>query len=304
MVSSTHSGSDDMASMLQAEAQRLTGLSDVGGSDHLEGLRRIVEGVAAIPGLGAEAQQTLAAGIVLAPLMGRLRTEAGWRDHPEVLGTELGVPVFIVGIPRTGTTALHQLLSVDPQFQVAAKWLHLHPQPRPPRDTWPRNLGYQEVAAASDAMPEALKRTHYVAPDDADECLIPMAQTFVSNLFGSQAAIPAYDEWFLAQDMTPSLTRYADFLRLLGATSPERTWLLKNPSHVLCLDELFAVFPTARVIQTHRDPHAALGSVVSMLAAIGPMMSHERAPVAIARREIPLWAEGMRRARKARQGRE
>src|SRR5207244_1987556 len=82
--------------------------------------------------------------------------------------------------------------------------------------------------------------------------------------FGSNMLVPSYDEWFLAQDMTSSFRRYADNLRLLGADEPEKTWLLKNPSHVLAMDELLAVFPGAVVIQTHRRPIEALTSLVSL----------------------------------------
>jgi hypothetical protein len=108
----------------------------------------------------------------------------------------------------------------------------------------------------------------------------------------------------LAQDATPSLLRYANLLRLIGSTSPEQTWLLKNPSHVLCVDELFVVFPRARVIQTHRDPQVALGSVVSVLSMLSKVIGVERSPREVARREVAVWAEGVRRIEQARRGRE
>ncbi|MGV0793280.1 sulfotransferase family protein [Mycolicibacterium sp. XJ1819] len=294
----------DLIDKLHHEASAATGLDDFGDTSYLEGLNRLIEAFVAIPGLDDQQLETLTGGLVTGTLMSRLRTEEAWKKHAHWDQIGLSAPVFIVGIPRTGTTALHQLLSVDPRFQVGEKWLHSYPKPRPPRRQWSDDPDYQRAVAEAEAMPEGLQTTHFVGPGDADECLVPMAQSFVSNYFGSQASIPAYDEWMLTQDATPSLARYADFLRLLGSTSPEKTWLLKNPSHLLCIDELFAVFPGARVIQTHRDPQAALGSVVSVLSMLSKLIGVERDPREIARREISLWAEGIRRTDQARRGRE
>jgi hypothetical protein len=295
---------ETLITKLHDDATAATGLSDFGDSDYLDGLRRLVEAFDAIPGISDDGLAGLTGFLATSVLAVRLRTEEGWKRNPDCLAGDLGAPVFIVGVPRTGTTALHQLLSVDPRFQVSEKWLHTYPKPRPARETWAADADYQREVAAAELMPEWLSRTHFVGPDEADECLAPMAQSFVSNYFGSMASIPAYDEWMLAQDMTPSLVRYANFLRLIGSTTPNKTWLLKNPSHVLFIDELLTVFPGARVIQTHRDPQAALGSVVSVLSMISKTVGVERAPQDIARREIAVWSEGVRRIAAARQGRE
>lgn len=294
----------DLIRKLHDDATAATGLSDFGDPGYLDGLGRLVEAFAEIRGISDDGVAALAGGLAGGVLAARLRTEAAWKDNPQCLNSALEAPVFIVGIPRTGTTALHQLLSVDSRFQVGEKWLHTYPKPRPPQTDWVDDPDYRRAVAEAQAMPEVLRTTHFVGPDDADECLVPMAQSFVSNFFGSQASVPGYDEWMLAQDATPSLRRYADFLRLIGSTSPEKTWLLKNPSHVLCIDELFSVFPGARVIQTHRDPQVALGSVVSVLSMLSKVVGVERSPHEIARREISVWAEGMRRITKARIGRE
>ena len=289
---------------LHDQAAAATGLKDFGDAEYLDGLGRLVESFVAVPDTSDEQFSALAGALIAGVLAARLRTEDAWKRNPQCLDGDLGAPVFIVGIPRTGTTALHQLLSVDPRFQVGEKWLHSYHKPRPPRRTWADDPDYRQAVTEAEAMPEGLRTTHFVGPDDPDECLVPMAQSFVSNYFGSQASIPGYDEWMLAQDATPSLVRYADFLRLVGSTSPEKTWLLKNPSHVLCIDELFAVFPRARVIQTHRDPRAALGSVVSVLAMLSGIIGVERSPQEIARREVAVWAEGMHRIERARRNHE
>lgn len=295
---------DELIAWAHAEASAATGLSNFGSNDYQTGLRRLVQGfVDASRGVEGGAAD-LTGQLVVSLLIARLRTEEGWRLHPEVLQNDIVDPVFIIGIPRTGTTALFGLLSADTRFQVPERWLHQYPQPRPPRSSWPQRADYQEVVAQVESAPDIIKRGHMVLADEGDECLQPMAQTFVSNMFGSQAAIPDYDQWMLRQDMTPSFRRYADFLRLLGGSSPDQPWLLKNPSHTFSLPELFAVFPNACIIHTHRRLQEALGSLVSLLNGISAAMGHEKPPLEIARREIPLYAEAMRRTMKDRQGHE
>ena len=119
-------------------------------------------------------------------------------------GLSLGVavgPVVITGIPRTGTTALHKLLSTDPRFQVLESWLIPAPRVRPARDTWDTDPQFQMAQAQAAQIPPEFKAAHFTAPDEADECLVVLAQSFVSNLFGSTLPIPSYDEWMLDQDM-------------------------------------------------------------------------------------------------------
>jgi hypothetical protein len=294
---------DRLVASLHANATTATGLSDFGPDDYHEGLRRLVAAVVDLDPPVAGGAGGLLQMLALGQLVTRLRTEEAWRQYPGVGSLEVGSPLVITGIPRTGTTALHGLLAVDPRFQVIEHWLQQYPQPRPPRSTWADRADYRQVVAMSAMLPDILRMAHLVLPEEGDECLFPMAQSFVSNMFGSQASIPDYDSWMLAQDMTPSFVRYADYLRLIGSTSPGTPWLLKNPSHVFCLDELFAVFPGARIIQTHRHPQEALGSVVSLLTGIGAGFGYERSSKDIAAREVPLWAEGVRRASAARQGR-
>lgn len=294
---------DEVIESLHDQAVTATGLTDFGDGHYLEGIRMFVEDLLTTPGLDDGRLNGVARALAGGILADRLRTQEAWRAHPDALAMPLERPIVITGIPRSGTTALHQLLAMDPRFQVVEKWLINDPRPRPPRERWTEFPRYEQAIAALELVPESLRRSHFVHPDDADECLLPMAQSFVSNWFGSMATLPSYDKWLLAQDMGPSLRRYADFLRLVGSTSPERAWLLKNPSHVLCLDELFAVYPEACVIQTHRDPQAAIASVVSTIGAGGELIGYQRPPAEIARREIALWSEGMRRSTAARNGR-
>ena len=103
--------------------------------------------------------------------------------------------------------------------------------------------------------------------DDVDECLALMMQSFVTNQIPSLLDLPSYDEWYLAQDERASYRRLAANLRLIGHADRDKTWLLKNPTHLLRMETLLAVFPDARIIHTHRDPVPTLESMCRMLAA-------------------------------------
>jgi hypothetical protein len=124
---------------------------------------------------------------------------------------------------------------------------------------------------------------------------LPMAQSFVSNMYPSMLDIPVYDDWFRQQDETDSYRRYARLLQLIGA-GDERRWLLKNPSHLFGIDALLEVFPDALVVQTHRDPATCIASVTSVISGMRAMLAPR--PVdrdAVQQREIEFWAEAARR---------
>src|SRR4051812_32813250 len=198
---------------LHEAAAGAAGLTDFGDDAYRDGLSRLVDDLAAQHPDDGEllAAATFAA---LTPLTERLWSEEAWRQRPEVLGAPVPAPVVIAGVPRTGTTALHKLLSMDERFQVLEAWILHRPMVRPPRESWADEPGYQAGLARFAAAPEVIRKFHLVEPHDADECLAIMAQSFVSNMFGSRQLLPSYDDWVLASDMTPSFTRYADQLRL------------------------------------------------------------------------------------------
>ena len=190
---------------------------------------------------------------------------------------------------------IHKFLSMNDEFQVLQNWLISYPMVRPPRESWVDYPEYKATVAAVDAQPEQRHATHFVAADEADECLMLVNQTFVSVMFGAAIMLPAYDKWMLAEDKAPSLRRHADNLRLIGADEPQRRWLIKNPSYVLAMREFFSVYPDARIVWTHRHPQEAMGSLVEMLSSFGGNDPKERAE-----RELSLWAEGVRLTEEAR----
>jgi hypothetical protein len=286
---------------LHAAAVDLTGLSDFGDGAYREGLSMLLQSLDERPRPDERVREAAMRQVGL-PLKGRLFAQKGWKDHPEALLRPTPAPLVIVGAPRSGTTALHQLLAADPLFQGLECWLCRQPMVRPPREAWATNPVFQREAQAFDAMLAAnpqLRAMHAVGPEEVDECIVPMAQSFVSNLFGSTLDVPAYDAWFIQQDIRPSYRRYADILKLVGLDS-EKPWLLKNPSHILYLNELLEVFPDAKVVQIHRDPLKTIPSTASLLYNLQRRVATDTVdPKRVGRREFTLWQTGLSRSLEA-----
>jgi len=259
----------DFEPALHEAARAETGLADFGDTNYLMGLRRLIEAYAA--DLPDEIETRRACfELTLPGLVGRLHSQRGWTEHPDCLDVPIRRPLIITGIPRTGTTALHMLLALDPQFQGLPHWILVNPIVRPPRSRWDAHPLYRAAVRRVEALAQSSPRAvaaHAISAHDVDECLALMMQSFVTNQIPSLLDLPTYDEWFLAQDEAASYRRLADNLRLIGCAQPDTTWLLKNPTHLLRMETLLAEFPDARIVHTHRDPVPTLASMCSMLSA-------------------------------------
>ena len=288
---------------LHAAATAATGLADFGRDDYAEGLAQVLAAFEAdLP--DDEATRATAYSFCLPALIGRLHSEAGWKRHPACLGDRIVRPLVIAGIPRTGTTALHQILALDPQFQGLESWILPNPIVRPPRSEWAEHPLYRAATERARALEVAAPRAialHRIEPGDVDECLALMMQTFVTNQLPSLLDLPTYDAWYLAQDERASYRRLADNLRLIGHREREKTWLLKNPTHFLRIGSLLDVFPDACVILTRRDPVRTLVSLCSLLAAYrGDPAPGSPEAKRIGPRQLRVYAQATRHARAVR----
>ena len=280
---------------LHASASRRAGLTEFGADDYTDGLAVLLDSCAAEAGftpLGAKAQRALLRGALTA----RLFSESAWRAHPRYAQVPLERPVFITGLPRTGTTALQRLLAADPASQGLEMWLAQVPQPRPPRRTWPDNLVFQYIQAGfsrhHEAHPEFMG-LHYMAADQVEECWQLLQQSMRSVSFETLAHVPAYSAWLREQDWTGAYQRHRRNLQVIGLHDAGRRWVLKNPSHLFALDALLAVYPDALVIQTHRAPRTAIASACSLAAHASAGWSPVFAGAVIGRTQLDLWARGL-----------
>jgi len=283
------------AADLHASATRITGLEDFGADDYSDGLAVLLESYAADAGLtplGAKVARAFLRGALVA----RLLSEAAWRSCPEHAAVSIERPIFVTGLPRTGTTALHRLLTADPAHQGLEMWLTQAPGPRPPRETWASNPVFRRIQAAYERHhiehPEFMG-VHYMAADQVEECWQLLRQSMRSVSYECLAHLPAYSGWLRGQDWTGAYRRHRRNLQLIGLPDAGRRWVLKNPSHLFALEALLTVYPDALVIQTHRAARTAIASVCSLAAQATAGWSATFTGAVIGRDQLQLWARGL-----------
>jgi hypothetical protein len=280
---------------LHAAATALTGLADFGGDDYSDGLAVLLESYARDAGLTPKGIR-VARALVRGALTARLSSEAAWARHPRHASVAIERPVFVIGLPRTGTTALHRLLTADPAHQGLEAWLAEVPQPRPPREAWADDPAYRAIQAGFErhhvAHPEFMA-VHYMAAGQVEECWQLLRQSMRSVSFECLAHLPGYASWLRGQDWTAAYRRHRRNLQLIGLNDTGRRWVLKNPSHLFALDALLEVYPDALVIQTHRDPRTAIASVCSLAAQATDGWSATFRGAVIGRDQLETWASGL-----------
>ncbi|GAB2973342.1 sulfotransferase family protein [Nocardioides montaniterrae] len=254
---------------IQAAAIRTTGLTDFGDAAYEEGFRVLVEDLsspeAGLTGIGNYFQRSQ----VKSALVGRLMTQARFAEFPAHADVRIERPIFVIGLPRTGTTALSRLLCADPGHQGLEMWLTEFPQPRPPRETWEQDPIFNAMQAAFQqhhiTNPEFMG-IHYSDATEPEECWRVLRQTGKSIGFESLAHVPRYSAWLAEQDWTDAYQRHRENLQLIGLNDQDKRWVLKNPSHLIALDALMSVYPDALVVMTQRDPVTSVASACSLSA--------------------------------------
>ncbi|MGM7645489.1 sulfotransferase family protein [Nocardia sp. JW2] len=286
---------------LHASATKLTGLTDFGSDDYTEALGVLLDSYrdeAGLTELGSKMSRFFLRGTLVA----RALSEAAWAANPGFAETPVTRPIFVTGLPRTGTTALHRLLAADPANQGLEMWLTDFPQPRPPRESWADNPAYQQIDAGlrqHQVQNPEFMGLHYMSAADVEECWQLLRQSVMSHSYECLAYLPSYSQWLTTQDWTPAYARHRRNLQLIGMNDARR-WVLKNPSHLLCLDALLAVYPDAVVIQTHRDPATVIPSVCSLNEHATRGWSTVFTPEVIGRTQLDLWSRGLREFTAAR----
>jgi len=291
----------DEASIL-AEARAKAALDDFGDEDFRAPLRVLLDALDREAGLlefGRAAQRAR----IVDLLVNRLRAEDAFRRHPEILAEELGPPIVIVGLPRTGPTLLHRTLAQDPRL-YSARWFECrYPAPFPGGALGagdPRIAAAKaEVRAMLEGSP-ALAAIHPLDAMAADEEILLLEHSFLSTVPESGANVPSYGRWLDAHDQTPGYRYLRKLLQLLqwqkkqcGETA-ER-WVLKTPHHLGHADVLLEVFPGALIVQTHRDPLESIPSLASMITALWVLVAEHVDPREVARQWSAKMAAALRR---------
>jgi hypothetical protein len=270
------------AEELISTASKTMGLSNFGTDEWREPLSRFVEA------LNDEAELNLMGRLmcrsdILRWLEARLGIEEAYSCHPEIENEVIDRPVIVVGLPRTGTSILYEILARNPDFGSPRFWELVFPYPPPEAAT----LRTDERIGRSHQLTTQWARVapswasiHEQGAEIPGECIYAIAMSFMAGaLFGSMANIPSYMEWLAHQDLRPAYVHYKRTLKMLQWHNPRKHWLLKCPSHMDNLPVLFDVFPDAEVILTQRDPIASHGSLTNAVATHRYMRSDRPFPL-------------------------
>ncbi|HXW35368.1 MAG TPA: sulfotransferase, partial [Acidimicrobiales bacterium] len=263
-----------------------------------EGLERLVSSLeeeASLTELGEQILDHRLKGL----LANRLRIQAEFASHPEIARESIEGPLVIIGLPRTGTTALSQVLAADPAIRSLRLWESNDPVPPPDKATEKDDPRIAQCKVGLDAMYTTFPkmRSLYVQePDGPTECQDLLGMAFRTAHFDGMAHVPSYTEWVLQCDMGSAYAMHRGTLQLLQWKCPPRLWHLKTPVHALSLQSLLSAYPDARFLWTHRDPAAVLGSVCSLIQYTRSWVSDRDDSLELGKQQVALWNEAMRRA--------
>jgi hypothetical protein len=253
-------------------ASTQTGLSDFGAEGWREGLERLVAAMAEQPLAPAAVARVETQ--ILNTLTARLRIEDWIARHPEAAQGVIEGPVVIIGLPRTATTAMHAMLSNDPQWRFLRGWEATEPVPPPQSATEaddPRVIKECDRLAASNP----LLAKHIAEPGGPVDDLALLRLDFHNQELGWPAR--AYTRWWRDCDMSTAYAYHARVLKLLQSRRPPNRWLVKAPWHNFNLDPLVGVYPDARFIMCHRDPAKLIASAASLIrSSYGSMLADEQ----------------------------
>jgi hypothetical protein len=292
----------DERSLLEA-ACRQTGLDDFGGDEFREPLRLVLHG------LETEARLTLLGRLVarrdlIGLLTNRLRLTEDRKRHPGIADQRIAQPLFIIGLPRTGTTLLHHLISQDPASRAPQAWEVMAPSPPPEQRSYETDRRIDEAERKLgwlDWLAPDFKAIHPLGARLAIECIAILSHSFLSSRFHTTYRVPAYQAWLKTQDMRPAYAYHRRFLQHLQWRTRADRWVLKAPAHFYALDSLFAIYPDALVVQTHREPRMVLGSVASLTLTLQSAFAERLDLAEIGREVVQSWTEGLARAMRVRQ---
>jgi hypothetical protein len=261
-----------------------------------EGLRQL------IAALDADSELTLFGRLSIRWDMLRLLRNAGLVDaahagDPSLAAAGVEKPIFILGLPRSGTTFLHTLLAADPDNQVPRNWQTIYPAPRPPDFCAAASRQVRRVDAQLklfDGLAPGFARLHPVTADSPQECSEITAHAFRSYRFDTTFRVPKYLAWLEAAGDEPAFRFHKRYLQFLQAGTPAR-WVLKCPDHTFSLTTILRVYPDARFVIVHRDPVEVLASNAHLTEILRkPFLRHVDA-AEIGRLDSARWIEGANR---------
>jgi hypothetical protein len=287
---------------LERAAIRQAGFDDFGGTGYRRGLLRLVDSLekeAELTTLGRIGLHASIAGY----LLNRLNIERHRQQHPELAQGAIERPLFVVGLPRTGTTILFNLLAQDPRNRAPLSWEVHWPQPPPTEASFrsdPRIRAAEKLFGNYERLVPWLPAIHEFGARLPQECVPIFAHEFLSIQWHSTTNVPSYQAWFESQDVTPAYDFHKRFLQHLQSRYMKERWVLKSPAHLPAIDALLQTYPDACIIHTHRDPAAVMPSLASLYHATRSANSDALDPRRIGAQVLDVWSLAVQRAVDAR----
>jgi hypothetical protein len=248
-------------------AREKTQLADPDSRSWREGLEILIRDHENTGALSERGQMMIKARYAEA-LAARMRADDYIRRNPGVTQVPVKRPVFILGLPRTGTTLVSYMMDADPANRSLLKWEAYNGIPPAAAGALRTDTRCLAEKAKDEMIIEANPTgvaAHFEAGDGPTECVHLLAQDFKSLMWAVLSSTPTYHDWILFCDMTSAFAHRKRVLQILQSTNPGR-WVLKLPSDSLFIRTLVATFPDAKIIWTHRDPYVSLASSFSMRA--------------------------------------
>ncbi|MBW2419995.1 MAG: sulfotransferase, partial [Deltaproteobacteria bacterium] len=232
----------------------------------------------------------------LLSLTSQLEIQSEYELHPEILDVPIERPVFILGFPRTGTTLLHNLLAQGLGARSPKLWELERPAPAIGPDTPaadPRRGKSANALTQTYRLVPHLKAVHAFDAEMPEECVVLFRKIFSCGSYAIDAHVPSHLDWFLKTDRLPIYRQLKKMLQLLMWKYPGHYPVLKSPLHLYSIDALLEVFPDARIIQTHRDPHTVAGSGCSLAEVLRTLYSMRPDPHMIGSDWVGGWGAAM-----------
>jgi len=295
-ASARHGASLD-PDFLHEEAARLTGLDDFGADlSYVTPLRVFLSSIEQAD-RGPTYEQA-GHDKVLHVLTTRLHFVAHAKEHPDVLDGRVERPVILIGLPRTGTTILYDLLALDPASRSPYEWEVQVPWPPPERATFAddaRIAMVQEGLEAFFAAEPTFLSMHAMGASYPAECNTIMEYHFAGPDFWSSFGVPEYTHWVATERAVGMYDTHRHFLQHLQWHGPQGRWTLKSPGHLLDLEGLLDTYPDACLVWTHRDPTMIMASLSSLITPGRRYAGGETDPTAIGASTVHLWTNTMSR---------
>jgi hypothetical protein len=255
------------ASDLKQRAATELGLVEFGEDPFAENFSRLI---AALNNDGEQSEQgvALSEAEMLRLLRNRLEVRAWTERHPEIIGEPIARPIFLMGLPRSGTTFLQNLFDHDESLRLLHTWETLRPCPPPaaePNSVAPRIDAADRFLNRWRSDVENFDATHLLDVTGPDECAHIMSMAFAQAGFQNYVKVPSYFDWLLRDgDFAAAYRLHRIVLQLLQWRAPARRWVLKYPNHMLAIGAIRAVYPDALCVATHRDPARTLASLCAL----------------------------------------